>query len=94
MKTQPEASLNLLREYAQKLEYAESQEDLRKLYEEMSGHNSAADDPSASFEDLRKLCHDYLKEECFSAGIHCDDVLNPTVSDEERSLGPWRSACR
>jgi hypothetical protein len=55
---------------------------------------SAADDPSASFEALRNLCLAYLKEECLSAGIDCEDVLNPTVSDEERSLGPWGGTCR
>lgn len=84
--------LDLMREYAQMLEYTETREDCGRLYEEMVGYDCAAEDPSASVEDLRDMCRDYIKEWAFSVGVHCEDVLNPTVSDESRSYGPWGGA--
>lgn len=85
--------LQQMREYAQMLDCAETREDYGRIYEDMAGYDCAADDPDAGVEYLRELCRGYLKEWADSAGIHCEDVFNPCVTDDERSYGPWGGVC-
>jgi len=84
--------LNRLREYAEWIDLADNREELGKIYEDMVGHDLDTDAPDATLEDLRDLCRDCLREECYSLGIHCEDVLNPCVTDDARSNGPWSLA--
>jgi hypothetical protein len=82
------AHLDRLREYAQRVELSETREDLGKLYEDIVGYNLLEDEPDATIEHMRDMCAGFLREECYSLGIHCEDVFNPCVTDETRSNGP------
>ncbi len=88
----PAGQLERLREYAQRMEFAETREDLGRLYEDIVGYNLLDDEPDATEEHLREMCDGFLREECYSLGIHCEDVFNPCVTDSTRSNGPW--GCR
>lgn len=81
--------LNKLREYAERIDLAETRDDLGKIYEDMVGYDITTEDPQSTVSELRDLCRDYLKELCYAEGIHCDDVFDPCVSDDDRSYGPW-----
>jgi hypothetical protein len=63
-----------LRQDAQAFLCATSREEIGKLYAQLVGHDCAADDPDADIEDLRQLGVDYVKECCYSRGIHCRQV--------------------
>jgi hypothetical protein len=88
----PAGQLERLREYAQRMELAETREDLDALYVDIVGYSLLEDEPDATEEHLRDMCDGFLREECYSLGIHCDDVFNPCVTDGTRSNGPWGRA--
>ena len=84
----PAGQLARLREYAERIELAETREELGKLYEDIVGYDLFKEEPNATEKYLRDMCEGFLREECDSLGIDCDDVFNPCVTDDTRSYGP------
>lgn len=84
----PVGQLERLREYAERIQLAETREELGSLYEDIVGYNLLEEEPDATEEYLRDMCDGFLREECYSLGIHCEDVFDPCVTDDTRSYGP------
>ena len=84
----PAGQLARLREYAERIELAETREELGKIYEDIVGYDLFKEEPDATEKYLRDMCEGFLREECDSLGIDCDDVFNPCVTDDTRSYGP------
>lgn len=53
---------------------AVSRDQIGGIYYVLVGYDSAKDDPGASFDDLRSLLIDYVKECCAQYGIPIADV--------------------
>lgn len=85
----PVGQLERLREYAQRIELAETREDLGRLYEDIVGYDLFKEEPDATEEYLRDMCDGFIREECYALGIHCDDVFESYATDNSRSNGPW-----
>ena len=63
-----------LTETLRQLRAAQQPAQIGRIYADIVGYDSHEDDPGASLEDLRGMATDYLREVCFSEGIHCADI--------------------
>ena len=53
---------------------ATSIDTLGELYKELVGHDPHTEEPSIDIEDLRGMVLDYIREVCYSCGIHVSRV--------------------
>jgi hypothetical protein len=56
------------------LSTAETLVDLGQLYVNWIGYNTLEDDPGQTFEDIKGVLQDYIREFCYTCGIDCSDV--------------------
>lgn len=57
------------------LQGAKTLEALDALNVEWIGHSRVEDDPAVDAYTLRDDLQDYIREVCYSTGVHCEDVF-------------------
>ena len=57
------------------LRAAQSALDLAFLYTDWIGYDPFEDDPNQTEDEVRAILTDYIKEFCYSTGVHVDDVF-------------------
>lgn len=57
------------------LRAAKDKADLDRLYVEWVGYSIFEDDPNETEDGVRAILVDYIKEFCYSTGVHVDDVF-------------------